>query len=84
MLFEEIQDRAIFPQGLRILGKTNILKRHIISLMENFKSLGKVANASNEDLAQIFENLESLENFIREFNNIREKIIMRKDINKLI
>ncbi len=80
MLFEELHDKPISPKGLRILGKTNLLERHVDSLIKNFKKLDKVLIASDEELLEILENEGLVTFFKEEIYNLKEKISVGKRI----
>ena len=80
MLFEELQDKSISPQGLRILKKTNLLDRHIDALIGNFKTLDKILSASNEQLLDVLENEKSLDFFKEELYNLKDKIMVGKKL----
>ncbi|MEK6898269.1 MAG: DNA integrity scanning diadenylate cyclase DisA [Nanoarchaeota archaeon] len=84
MLFPELHDNQISPRGLRLLSKTNILERYRSSLTDRFKSLNKILSASDAELLEVFENSETLNSFDKEMNNLREKIMARKDIDNFI
>jgi len=80
ILFEELQDKSISPKGLRILKKTNLLDRHIDSLIGNFKTLDKILSAGNEQLLAVLENEKSVQLFKEELYNLKEKIMVGKKL----
>ena len=80
MLFEELYDKPMFPKGIRLLGKTKILERHIDSLSVKFSNLSGILSAKNEELLEVFEKNEMVEFFNAEINRLREKVLMGKDI----
>ncbi len=80
MLFEELHDKPISPKGKRILNKTNLLERHITSLIKKFKRLDKVLLASDEELLEVLGNEGLVTFFKEEIYNLREKIRMGKKI----
>jgi diadenylate cyclase len=84
MLFQELHDKPIYPKGLRLLSKTNLLDRHKVALVDKLKNLNKVLSASDEELLGVFESKEMINSFSKEINNLREKIITRRDIDSLI
>lgn len=80
MLFEELHDKPISPRGLRILNKTNLLKRHVDALIKKFKKLDKILIASDEELLEVLENEGLVSFFKEEIYNLREKISIGKRI----
>ena len=80
MLFEELHDKPISPRGLRVLNKTNLLKRHVDALIKKFKKLDKILIASDEELLEILENEGLVTFFKEEIYNLREKISLGKRI----
>ncbi len=80
MLFEELQDKSISPKGFRILKKTNLLDRHVDSLIGNFKTLDKILSANNEQLLEVLENEKAIEFFKEEIYNLKEKIMVGKKL----
>lgn len=80
MLFEELHDKPISPRGLRVLNKTNLLKRHVDALIKKFKKLDKILVASDEELLEILENEGLVTFFKEEIYNLREKISLGKRI----
>ncbi len=80
LLFEELYDKPIFPKGYRLLSKTKLLDRHIISLINTFGNFNTIISAKNEELIAIFEKNEMVEYFYKEITKLREKILMGKDM----
>jgi diadenylate cyclase len=80
ILFEELHDKSIFPKGLRILSRANLLERHLYSLIDKFKNLGAILSLENNELLEIFETKENVEVFLRNLNSIKDKIAVGKNI----
>jgi len=80
MLFEELHDKSISPRGLRILRKTNLLDRHLDSLVGNFKTLDRILSAGKEQLMEVLENDKAVEFFKLEIYSLREKIMVGKKL----
>lgn len=80
MIFEELHDDAISPSGLRILSKTNLLERYVLSLISKFKTLNRILGADNDELLEVLSSEEMVEFFNREVNNLKEKIMVGKKI----
>ena len=80
LLFEELHDRNIFPKGIRLLGKTNLLERYVDLLIGNFKNLSEILVASNEQLLEVLEGEAMIAFFREEIYNLREKINLGKGI----
>lgn len=80
MLFEELYDKPIFPKGCRLLSKTKLLDRHIMSLINTFGNFNSIISAKNEELLPIFEKTEMVEYFNKEISKLREKVLMGKDM----
>ncbi|MEJ2267871.1 MAG: DNA integrity scanning diadenylate cyclase DisA, partial [Nanoarchaeota archaeon] len=64
MLFEELHDKSISPNGIRILGKTNLLERYVDLLTGNFDNLDEILSAKNEKLFEVLES-EAMVSFFR-------------------
>ncbi len=84
LLFEELHNKKISPRGERLLSKTDILERHLNSLINKFNNLDGILSGEPAEFLKIFENAEFFESFNKKFNHLREKIIERKDISNLI
>ncbi|MBI2043587.1 DNA integrity scanning protein DisA [Candidatus Pacearchaeota archaeon] len=80
LLFEELYDKPISPQGIRLLGKTKIPERHVNELIVKFSNLNEILSARNDDLIAIFEKQETIEFFNKEINRLRERVLMGKDM----
>lgn len=80
MLFGELQDKSISPKGLRLLKKTNLLERHVDSLIGRFKNLDKILSANSEQLLEILESDNVIAFFKTEIYNLREKIMVGKKL----
>ncbi len=80
ILFGETSDKRVSPKGLRILSKTNVLEKYIVSLIANFKIFDKILLASDEELLEIFQNEGTLLFFKEELYSLREKINLGKQI----
>lgn len=80
MLFEELHDKPVSPRGLRILGKTNLLEKHLLALIKKFKKLDKLLIASEEELFEVLGNEGLVTFFKEEIYNLRERISIGKKI----
>jgi len=80
MLFEELHDKFIQPQGIRILSKTNLLEKDIKLLLSGFETLGRIFNADKASLIEIFKNKGLVESLMQDLENLRDKIFIRKNI----
>jgi len=80
MLFGELHDNPISPKGMRILGKTNLLKKDIKILFKNFKTLDNTFNLDKESLKPLFRNESFIDSLLNEIKNLKEKILMGKKI----
>jgi len=78
MLFENSPDTSISPKGNRILEKLNLTEREIKQLIESFQNLSGIMDASNEQLSNILK--AKTESFKKEFENLKEQILMGKKI----
>jgi len=78
LLFGESPEKRISPKGYRILSKTNLNGSEIRTLISRFRDLDGIINASGENLKQILKN--NAENFKKEFNVLREQIMIGKKI----
>lgn len=80
MLFEGAGDRSISPRGLRILNKTNLPEKDIILLINNFGTLDRIFDATEEDLVQVFRNEDSVSVLKESLESLKEKILVGKKL----
>lgn len=80
VLFEELHDKAVSPQGFRILGKTNLIEKEIKLLINNFNSLEGIFMADKESLGQVLKRRTSLEELKENLENLKEKILEGKPV----
>ncbi len=80
MLFDELHDKPIASKGMRILSKTNLLKKDIKTLFDNLETLDKIFNVDKETLKTIFKNENFVDSLMEEIKNLKEKILMGKKI----
>ena len=80
LLFEELYDKQVAPQGIRLLGKTKLLERHVNELIVKFSNLNEIISARHEDLLVVFEKTEAVEFFNKEISRLRERVLMGKDM----
>jgi diadenylate cyclase len=80
VLFGELHDSPISSKGMRILGKTNLLKKDIKILFKNFKTLDNIFNFDRESLKPVFKNESFIDSLFNEIKNLKEKILMGKRI----
>ena len=80
MLFEELHDKSVSPNGIRILGKTNLLERYVDLLTGNFETLSDVLSAKNEKLLEVLESEAMVSFFREEIYNLKEKVSLGRRI----
>jgi len=80
LLFEELHDKPIYSNGMRILNKINLLEKDAKSLINNFKTLSKIFNTDKDSLIKIFKNEKMTNSLIEDLNNLREKIMAGKRV----
>ena len=80
ILFSELHDRPISPNGTRIIGKTNIFEKDAEIILDNFKTLDRVFNLDRESIRPFFKNENVVDSIINEIRNLKEKILMGKKI----
>ena len=80
ILFSELHDRPISPNGTRIIGKTNIFEKDAEIILDNFKTLDRVFNLDREAIRPYFKNENVVDSIINEIRNLKEKILMGKKI----
>ena len=78
--FGELHDKPVCSRGVRILGKTNLLKKDIKILLDNFETLDKIFNLENESLREVFKNENFADSLTEEFRALKEKILVGKKI----
>lgn len=78
LLFEELHDKNISPQGIRLLGKTNMLDRYVDLLTGNFKDFNAIVSANHQELLDVLEGEAMVSFFREELYNLREKINLGK------
>lgn len=77
-LFKQEPEKEVSPKGYRILSKLNLTKTEIENLIKTFENLNNIVNSPDEKLALILK--EGLESFKKDFNHLREQIIIGKKI----
>jgi diadenylate cyclase len=80
MLFEELHDKGVSPNGIRILGKTNLLERYVDLLIGNFEDLNEILSAKNERLLEVLESEAMVSFFREEIYNLKEKVSLGRRI----
>ena len=78
ILFEEVHDKSIFPQGIRILSKTNLSDKEIKSLINNFKTLNQIFDADMDSLMNVLKNEDVVSSLIQDLEVLKEKILVGK------
>ncbi len=79
-LFGEIYDKEVHPKGYRLLSKTNIPQRKVELLVKNFKNLSKIFNADKKEISKVVKNPKYVKSILGEIGNLREKILVGKQI----
>ena len=77
-LFKKEPEKEISPKGHRILSKLNLSKTEIEHLIKVFENLYNIINSPDEKISPILK--ENLESFKKDFNHLREQIIIGKKI----
>lgn len=80
ILFDELHDKPISPQGTRILSKIGLLEKDIKLLMDKFKTLDKIFTLDINSLSNLFKNEEFVNSLKQDLDNLREKILVEKSI----
>jgi len=80
IIFGELHDNPISSKGMRILNKTNLLKKDIDILLKNFKTLDDIFNLNKDSLKPYFKNDDFVDSLLNEIKNLKEKILMGKKI----
>jgi diadenylate cyclase len=80
ILFDELHDKPISPQGIRILSKTNLLEKEIYILIQNYETLDKIFQINRESLLEIFKNENLIESLIQDLETLKDKILAGKKI----
>ncbi len=80
ILFGELHDKPVSPTGLRILSKTNFLEKDAKILLNSLGGLDKVFDADRDALVSIFKNEDLMNSIIKDLKNLKEKILVGKNI----
>lgn len=80
MLFNELGDRSISPKGLRILSKTNLPEKDILSLINNFGTLDRIFDATEDSLVGVFKDEDSVSVLKESLESLKEKILVGKKL----
>lgn len=80
VLFEELHDKPISSQGIRILSKTNLLEKEVYNLMQNYETLDRIFQANRESLLGIFKNENLVESLMQDLETLKDKILAGKKI----
>lgn len=78
LVFEELHDRMVLPQGRRILRRTGFLEKDLDTLLEHFASLGKIFDSGVEEFEEVFAQRSLAESFKKELLRLKEKILEGK------
>lgn len=79
-LFEDVHDNSLDSTGLRILSKTTLSEKHLTSLISKYKNLDNILSLDNEQLLEALGNEEIFVSFTQELTNLKEKIMLGKNI----
>lgn len=80
LVFDELHDKQIYPKGERILSKTGFLEREKAVVISTFKTLGKIFDASKEELTSILGEKSLVDSMAKTLSNLKEKILEGKKI----
>jgi len=80
VLFEELYDKSVSPQGFRILNKTSLLEKDIKLLINSFKSLDKIFDADKSALEEFLRRKGSIDGLKSDLENLKEKILEGKSV----
>jgi len=80
LIFEELHDRAIFPKGFRFLFKTGFLEKDFLLLVEHFKSLDKIMDASVDKLTEVLGSQSLSKSLRASLDSLKEKVLEGKRI----
>ncbi|MBU3906711.1 MAG: DNA integrity scanning diadenylate cyclase DisA [Nanoarchaeota archaeon] len=80
LLFDELYDKPVFPRGIRMLSKTNILEKDLKTLISNLKNLEEILNADEVTLLKVLKKKDSVLFFNKELKTLKEKIMVGKKI----
>ena len=83
-LFGNVQGKNISPRGLRLLSKTNIPETYVSNLTDKYENLDKILSLDEKELLGVFGNEDLFNTFNKKFFNLRERIVMGKDISNFI
>ncbi len=80
IIFEEVYDKLIFPQGIRLLSKTHLSEDKIQILIDSFRNLENLLKSNREDLLKIMESDELVDSFKKDFESLKERIMDGKKV----
>ena len=83
-LFGNVQGKNLSPKGLRLLSKTNIPETYVSNLTDRYENLDKILSLDEKELLGVFGNEDLFNTFNKKFFNLRERIVMGKDISNFI
>jgi len=80
ILFGELHDKPVSPLGFRILNKTNLLEKDINTLLNAYGGIDKIFDTDRDSLSAIFKNEDLINSIMRDLKNLKEKILVGKNI----
>ncbi len=80
IVFEDLDEKPVFPKGLRILNKTGFLEKDLYSVIAKSQTLGNVFNSSREDLVEILGDKSIVDSMKKNLDSLKEKILEGKTI----
>ncbi len=79
-IFQELHDKPVFPKGIRILVKTNFLEKDLNTLIDHFRTLGKIFDADKSSLIPTLGETSLADSLKKSLDNLKEKILEGKKI----
>jgi len=80
ILFEQLNDKHVYPIGFRIINKLNLLEKDKLILMNSFTTLRKIFYSSKDELSSIFKNKDLAYSLRRSLDSLKEKIMFEKKL----
>jgi diadenylate cyclase len=80
MVFDELHDRPVLPQGLRILGKSGLLEKDTLMLINHYKTLDKIFEADKDSLSTILGKKSFIDSLKHDLSSLKERVLEGKKV----
>lgn len=80
ILSEEVDDKFVSPRGIRLLSRMGLDEESLGLLLSKFDCLKNILRANDEDLSEVFDSSEDVDHFKDSLSELKQNILLNKDI----